>query len=117
MEYLVKLFTAFGIIAGIVDMILENRWKLGDKFQQGFSMMGSMMISMVGILMIAPAAASILKNAGTPFFHSIHMDPSILSIFFSCDMGGYALSQSLAEDPAIGLMFGMVTAGRPSFIS
>lgn len=111
MEQLIKFLTAFGIIAGVVDMILKNRWKLGDKFQQGFSMMGSMMISMIGILMIAPATATLLKNIGTPFFHAIHMDPAVLSIFFSCDMGGYALSQSLAEDPAVGLMLGMITSG------
>lgn len=111
MEQLIKILTAFGIVAGVVDMILRNRWKLGDKFQQGFSMMGSMMLSMVGILMIAPATASFLKNAGTPFFHAINMDPSVLSIFFSCDMGGFALSQALAEDPDVGLMLGMITAG------
>lgn len=111
MEQFIKLLTAFGIIIGIIDMILKNRWKLGDKFQQGFSIMGSMMISMVGILMIAPAAAAALQNTATPFFRSIHMDPSILSIFFSCDMGGYALSQSLADDPAVGLLLGMITAG------
>lgn len=111
MEQFIKILTAFGILAGVIDMILKNRWKLGDKFQQGFSMMGSMMISMVGILVIAPAAASFLKNAGAPFFRALNIDPSILSIFFSNDMGGYALSQALAEDPAVGLMFGMITAG------
>lgn len=111
MEQFIKLLTAIGIITGVIDMVLKNRMKLGDKFQQGFVMMGSMMISMVGILMLAPATASFLKNAGTPIFHALHMDPSVLSIFFSCDMGGYALSQSLAEDPAIGLMLGMITSG------
>lgn len=111
MESFVKLLTAFGILAGILDMILKNRWKIGEKFQQGFSMMGSMMLSMTGILIIAPAAASVLKNIGTPFFRILNMDPAVLSIFFSCDMGGYALSQSLADDPAVGLMLGMVTAG------
>lgn len=111
MEQLIQLLTAFGIIAGVLDMIIGNRWKLGDKFQQGFSMMGSMMISMTGILMIAPATASFLKNAGIPVFRALKMDPAVLSIFFSCDMGGYALSQSLADDPAVGLMLGMITAG------
>lgn len=111
MAQFIKLLTAAGIIVGVLDMILKNRWKLGDKFQQGFSMMGSMMISMVGILMIAPATASFLRNIGTPFFHAIHMDPSVLSIFLGCDMGGYVLSQALAEDPAVGLLLGMITAG------
>ena len=85
MEQFIKLLTAIGIIVGVIDMVLKNRMKLGDKFQQGFTMMGSMMISMVGILMLAPATASFLKNAGTPIFHALHMDPSVLSIFFSCD--------------------------------
>lgn len=105
------MLTTFGILAGVLDMVLKNQWKLGDKFQQGFNMMGSMMMSMVGILMIAPATAAFLKNIGTPFFHALNMDPSVLSILFSCDMGGFALSQSLAEDPAVGLMLGMITAG------
>lgn len=111
MEYVIKSLTAFGIVIGAIDMILKNRWKLGDKFQQGFSMMGSMMFSMVGIIMIAPTVAIILKNNCVPFLRALHMDPSILSIFFSCDMGGYALSQSLADNPSIGIMNGIITAG------
>lgn len=111
MEQIIKLFTALGIILGVADMILRNRWKLGDKFQQGFSMMGSMMISMAGILMIAPATAAFLNHTGAPLFRAIHMDPAVLSIFFSCDMGGFSLSQSLADDPSVGLMLGMITAG------
>lgn len=112
MEYIVKLLTTFGIIAGAVDLLfLKGKWKLGEKFQQGFEMIGSMMLSMTGILMLAPAAASLLEHTGVSFLRSIRMDPSVLSIFFSCDMGGYALAQSLADDPATGLMLGMVTAG------
>lgn len=112
MEYIVKLLTTFGIIAGAVDLLfLKGKWKLGEKFQQGFEMIGSMMLSMTGILMLAPAAASLLEHTGVSFLRSIRMDPSVLSIFFSCNMGGYALAQSLADDPATGLMLGMVTAG------
>ena len=66
MEYIVKLLTTFGIIAGAVDLLfLKGKWKLGEKFQQGFEMI------------------------------------------FSCDMGGYALAQSLADDPATGLILGL----------
>ena len=41
MEYIVKLLTTFGIIAGAVDLLfLKGKWKLGEKFQQGFEMIG-----------------------------------------------------------------------------
>ena len=73
MEYIVKLLTTFGIIAGAVDLLfLKGKWKLDEKFQQGFEMIGSMMLSMTGILMLAPAAASLLEQPPCPDLIRLH---------------------------------------------
>lgn len=111
MDILVKCLIAIGFAAGIFDTIQNNRLGLAEKFRQGFYMIGSMMFSMAGIMSIAPVAAQILRPVAVPLFHLLRMDPSILGILLSCDMGGYPLAMSLAEDSKIGLMMGISTAG------
>lgn len=111
MDILVKSLIGMGFMAGIFDAVQSNRFGLAEKFRQGFYMLGSMMLSMTGIMSIAPVIASILKPVTVPLFRIFHMDPSILGVLLSCDMGGYPLAMSLAEDSQIGLMMGITTAG------
>lgn len=111
MDTFINGIISFGIAAGIADVLLGNKWKIGEKFQQGFHMMGAMMISMTGIMAIVPAIAYMLKPAIVPVFSALHMDPSVLSIMLSCDMGGYQLAMSLMEDSSTGLLMGVIVAG------
>lgn len=111
MDIVVKFLIGMGFIAGIFDAVQNNRFGLAEKFRQGFYMIGSMMLSMTGIMSIAPVIALILKPVAVPVFRILHMDPSILGVLLSCDMGGYPLAMSLAEDRRIGLMMGITTAG------
>lgn len=111
MDTIIKGIILFGIGAGIIDVLLGNRWKTGEKFQQGFHMMGSMMISMTGVMAIVPAIANLVKPAIVPVFCAVHLDPSVLSIILSCDMGGYQMAMSLGENPSIALLMGIVVAG------
>ena len=111
MDKIITVLIAVGILIGVTDTLRGNKWKLGEKFQQGFRLIGSMMISMAGIMTMAPVIALVLKPVAVPLFTRLHMDPSILSILLSCDMGGYPLAMSLAQNEKIGLMLGVVTAG------
>ena len=52
---------AIGILLGMTDMLIGNRFGLGEKFHQGFELIGSMMLSMAGIMALAPAIAEFLK--------------------------------------------------------
>lgn len=110
MEIIIKILIGFGLGAGILDTVFHNKFGLAEKFQQGFAMIGTMMLSMTGIMSMAPVIAAALKPIAVPVFKMLHMDPSVLSILLSCDMGGYPLAMSLAENPKIGLMMGITTA-------
>ena len=102
---------AVGILVGMADTLAGNRFGIGEKFQQGFRLIGSMMISMAGIMALAPALAALVEPAVVPFFHRIGVDPGMFGILMGNDMGGYQMAMSLAENEKIGLMAGGITAG------
>lgn len=92
---------------------LPDRKSLGleKAFSGGFRLIGSMMISMAGIMALAPVIANWIAPLILPFFRQMNMDPSIVSILMGNDMGGYQMAKSLAEDPQVGMMLGGITAG------
>lgn len=102
---------AIGILAGMTDMLSGNRWGLGEKFHQGFELIGSMMLSMAGIMALAPAIANFLKPVVLPVFRAVGIDPGMMGILLGNDMGGWQLAMSLAENRTIGIMAGGITAG------
>lgn len=51
---------AVGAILGGADKILGNRFGLGQKFDDGFLLMGSMALSMTGIICLAPMLSALL---------------------------------------------------------
>ena len=48
------LLIAAGALLGGVDKIIGNRFGFGKKFDDGFLLMGSMALSMTGIICLAP---------------------------------------------------------------
>jgi len=111
MEQFISVITIFGILAGSFDAIIGYRYKVGDKFRQGFSMIGPMMLSMAGIMTIAPVIAIIVRPAANLLSDFFHIDPSVLSVILCCDMGGYPLAMSLTENHAVGLLMGVIVSG------
>ena len=45
---------AVGVVIGGTDRLLGNRFGLGDKFEEGFRLMGPIALSMVGIICLSP---------------------------------------------------------------
>lgn len=102
---------AIGVLVGMADSLTGNHFKIGETFQRGFRLIGSMMISMAGIMALAPVIAGWIAPLILPLFRQLQMDPSIVSILMGNDMGGYQMAKSLAEDPQVGMMLGGITAG------
>lgn len=102
---------AFGILIGTLDTLAGNRFGVGVKFQQGIRLIGSLMISMAGIMALVPVIASWLQPVALPVFQWLNMDPGMLAVLMGNDMGGYQLAMSLAENQKIGVMAGGITAG------
>ena len=93
---------AGGVLLGGIDRMLGNRFGYGDKFENGFRLLGPVALSMAGIICLALLLSVGLGSMIRPVCAAIHMDPGIFGSILSIDMGGYQLAKDLAEDPAFG---------------
>lgn len=99
---------AFGAALGGIDQLLGNKLGYGEKFENGFRMLGPVGLSMAGIICLAPVMSSVLGTVITPVCTMLHLDPGIFGSILAIDMGGYQLSVDLAQDPQFGLFSGVI---------
>lgn len=103
--YLMVLFMALGA----VDRIIGNRFGLGEKFEEGILAMGSLALSMIGIICLAPVLAGILRPVVVPFFSLFGADPAVFAgTILANDMGGANLAAQLAGSPEAGQFGGLI---------
>lgn len=107
---ILMIFIAAGAILGGVDKILGNRFGLGQKFDDGFLLMGQMALSMTGIICLAPMLATWLGSVIRPVFSAVGIDPAMFGCVLAIDMGGYQLAMDLAQDPEIGRFSGIIAS-------
>lgn len=100
----------FSLLGGI-DKLLNNRFGLGIKFDEGFKAMGSLALTIIGIYSLSPVIAkSILPLLG-PLSTMINVDPSVfVSSILATDLGAYNTSIEVARDPVIGAFNGAILA-------
>lgn len=101
---------AIGIIIGGIDKILDNKFGIGEKFEEGLNAMGPLAIGMAGLICLAPVISKIIGPIITPFCNAVGIDPAIFGSILSCDMGGYPLAVELAQNPQMGLYSGIIVA-------
>lgn len=107
LAYIIAIFAMIGAL----DRILGNRLGLGEKFEQAFRAMGPLALSMVGMLVISPIIANLLKPLLTSFFQIIGADPAVFAgMFLGTDMGAATLAKELAINSQSGLLAGFVTS-------
>lgn len=98
----------FSILAGL-DYMLNNKYGLGVKFQEGFSSMGGMALSIVGIYTLSPVIGKFLVPLLYPLANLIRTDPSVfMGSILAVDLGGYMTSVELAHSSAIGKFNGLI---------
>ena len=108
MAILTYVMAAFMLLAA-ADRIFGNRLGLGREFERGIELLGTMSLSMVGMIIAAPLIAHLMQ----PLFTLLPswIDPSILpSILFANDMGGAPLAVGAARNEAIGAFNAMVVS-------
>ena len=110
MNDVLMIVMAAGAVLGGVDRLRGNRWGLGDKFETGFMLLGSMALSMAGMICLTPVLAQWLGQAIVPLYRLIGVDPAMFGSLLAIDMGGYQLAKDLAEDPLLGSYGGLVVA-------
>ncbi len=102
MSFVAIFMTVFSVL-GAADLIIGNRFGIGKEFQKGFFMFGNLALSMIGMIVLAPAIGGVLQPICNVIYNSLGIDPSIIpSMIFANDMGGAALAKSVAVDSDIG---------------
>ena len=107
-QFIIYLMAVF-MILGALDRILGGRLGLGREFENGIMTFGSLALSMLGIICLAPVLANILRPVIVPVFRFLGADPGMFpGCILACDMGGASLSLELAESSEAGLFGGVV---------
>ncbi|MBQ7486485.1 MAG: ethanolamine utilization protein EutH [Clostridia bacterium] len=110
MNQILMALMAFGAVCGGVDRILNNRFGLGERFEEGFNLLGPLALSMPGIMCLIPAISGFIETVIAPACRFLHLDPGTFGGVLAIDMGGYQLAMNLAVNPAIGRFAGILIA-------
>ena len=103
--YVMAVFMALGAI----DRIIGNRFGLGEKFEEGILAMGSLALSMIGIISLAPVLANLLRPVVVPAFSLVGADPAVFAgTILANDMGGAPLAKELAGSVEAGQFGGLI---------
>ena len=107
LTYIILIFS----LLGALDRVLNNRFGLGKEFEKGFILFGTMALSMIGMITIAPFIADILKPLFDFVSNVLHIDSSIIpASLFANDMGGASLAVEVADNELVGLFNGLVVS-------
>lgn len=97
------------MLLGALDRILGGRLGLGREFENGIMTFGSLALSMLGIIALAPVLAGVLRPVVSPVFRALGADPGVFpGTILACDMGGAALALELAQSREAGLFGGVI---------
>lgn len=103
MSYITIIVLIFSFLA-VIDRILGNKFGLGAELERAFMLLGTMALSMIGMIVLAPAIAEVIKPVSEFVSNILHIDPSIIpASLFANDMGGAPLAVEMAQNDKIGL--------------
>lgn len=96
---IILIFSLFGA----VDWLIGNKIGVGKEFEKAFSLFCSMALSMLGMIVIAPAIGVWLSPIFDGFYNLFGIDPSVIpASLLANDMGGMAVAQSICKSAQIG---------------
>ena len=107
-QFIIYVMAVFALI-GAADRVIGNRLGLGEEFENGILTFGSLALSMLGIICLAPVLSNVLRPVIVPLFRMVGADPGMFpGSILACDMGGAALALEMAENREAGLFGGVV---------
>ena len=108
MQVVTYVMLAFAVL-GAIDRIFGSRIGIGKEFEKGVSMLGPLMLSMGGMLILAPVIAEAFIALGAESFLGI--DISIIpASLLANDMGAAHICALIAGNIEVGLWCGLVVA-------
>ncbi len=110
MNYLTIVILIFSVL-GALDRILGNRFGMGKEFEKAFMLLGAMSLSMIGMIVVSPFIAEIMRPVSMFFSNILHIDASIIpASLFANDMGGASLASEMAANEKIGLYNALIVS-------
>ncbi|MBO5452858.1 MAG: ethanolamine utilization protein EutH [Clostridia bacterium] len=110
MNYLTYVIVTFSVI-GAIDKIIGNKFGIGKEFEKAFNLLGAMALSMIGMIIISPLIADVMKPISEFLVNVLNIDASIVpASLFANDMGGAPLATAMASDEKIGLYNALVVS-------
>ncbi len=101
---------AFSILAGI-DKLLNNKYGLGVKFDEGFKAMGGLALTIIGIYSLSPIIASLATPVLLPLADLLNTDPSVfIGSILATDLGAYNTSLQVAKSENMVALNGVILA-------
>ena len=96
-------------VLGAVDYVLNNRFGIGKEWEKGFHLIGTMSLSMIGMIVLAPWIGKlILDGLGVVVSHMPFDISVIAGSMLANDMGGATLALNIAQDEQIGYYNGLI---------
>lgn len=108
-EILIFIMAAFALL-GAIDRIFGNKTGLGKEFENGILAMGALAMAMLGIIVLSPVLASLLRPVVVPVYEFLGADPAMFAgTILACDMGGAPLAAELTDNTQAALLGGVLT--------
>lgn len=100
---------AIFMLLGALDRMAGERFGLGKQFEEGILAIGSLALSMLGILTLAPVLARLLRPVLVPVYGFLGADPAMFAgTILANDMGGAPLAAELALTEEAGQFGGLI---------
>ena len=103
----VNVFFGMIMMVAAIDRIFGSKLGLGQQFERAFHLMGPLVLSMVGMIVLTPIFSSWMM----PLQQKITgmLDPSFLpGIILANDLGGSELCRAIANDDLMGQFHGLI---------
>lgn len=85
-------------VAGAAASIFKEDSPLGQQFIKGFNSIGSIFLSVAGVMASAPYLTVLVSRVFGPAFRMLGADSAMAATtFIAVDMGGYQLAEALAQ--------------------
>lgn len=105
---MLKIMILFSILGGL-DKLLNNRFGLGEKFDEGFKSLGGLALTIIGIYSLSPIIAKGITPLLYPLGKLMNTDPSVfIGSILAPDLGGYSTSIEIARTKLIGEYNGII---------
>ena len=98
-------------LLGAADLMIGNKLGLGEQFERGFKLLGAMALSMIGMIVLAPVIAEVLRPAIDGLIKIIPIEPSVIpAMVLANDMGGAPLAMEFASGEQVGYYNGLIVS-------